>query len=588
MNGTTIYTPDQTLMLDLLWEYQLSKGYISNSDIRVVAQKTGTSTTEVNGVISFYHFFTFKPSGRHTIYLNRSILSEMAGYKEICKVIEEETGAKLGATDNTGTFGFYETSCIGMSDQEPAALIDFHPVTKLNPDKVRSLISGLKQKKSIKELADPVVNTIRRDLGDHSIFFKDYERGSIIRKFTQMSPDEIIEELKWSGLSGRGGAFFPTGLKWQLCKNSFSKRKFIVCNADEGEPGTFKDRHLLTGQIGLLIEGMLLGSYTVSAYQGYIYLRAEYRYLLDHINKSLEEFRNAGLLGKDILGIKGFDFDIKVQMGAGAYICGEETALIESLEGKRGEPRTKTFFPVEKGFMYKPTIVNNVETFCAAARIIDIGAPAFRALGTEHTFGAKILSVSGDCQKPGTYEIEWGITIQELLDECGAKDPQFVQLSGPSGILIPKDEFHLPIGREGVMCVGSVMIFDNTRNIWDVMINFNQFFVDESCGLCTPCRAGNYQIAGLLRKLRSGKDQNGGVKSLKQWAKLICDTSRCGLGKTSNNFILDVLEKFPDVIQTKTPQGKAGEKEFNLEESLIDYSDYVTKVEGNGQVPQNI
>lgn len=581
MNSTKTTDTDQSLMLDLLWEYQLSKGFISNADVRTVAKRTGVSTAVVEGVISFYHFFSLKPTGRHTIYLNRSILSEFSGYKEVRKAFEKATGAKLGSTDATETFGFYETSCMGMSDQEPAALIDFHPVPNLTPEKVKRIIEGLKEKKSIQELAEPVTNTIRKDLEEKSIFFRDYERGAIVKKFVELSPDEIIEELKWSGIAGRGGAFFPTGLKWQLCKNSFSKRKFIICNADEGEPGTFKDRHMLTEQIGLVIEGMLLASYTVKAYQGYIYLRAEYRYLLDHINAELDRFRKAGLLGTDILGVKDFNFDIKVQLGAGAYICGEETALIESLEGKRGEPRTKTFFPVEKGFRYKPTIVNNVETFCAAARIMDLGAPAFRDLGTEKTCGAKLLSVGGDCDNPGIYEIEWGMTVQELLDECGAKDTQFVQMSGPSGVLLSKSEFDLPIGREGVMCGGSVMIFNSSRDIWDVMINFTDFFIAESCGLCTPCRAGNFQVRKLLKKIRKGKNRVHGQESLRQWAKLINATSRCGLGKTSNNFLLDVLDKFPEAIKPKKPV-KEGEAEFDLEESLIDYSEYVSKVEGNG------
>jgi [NiFe] hydrogenase diaphorase moiety large subunit len=582
MNSVLINDTDQSLMLDLLWEYQLEKGFISRSDIHTITQKTGVSNTVVEGVISFYHFFSTEPTGKHTIYLNRSILSELAGFKEICKVIEKETGAKLGSVDDTGTFGFFETSCIGMSDQEPAALIDFHPVTKLTPAKIKTIIDGLKEKKPIQELADPVLNTIRQDLEDKSVFFRDYKRGDIAKKFIELSPDEIIEELKWSGLSGRGGAFFPTGLKWQLCKNSFSKRKFIICNADEGEPGTFKDRQLLTEQIGLLIEGMLLASYTVDAYHGIIYLRAEYRYLLDSINKELAAFRKAGLLGTDILGIKDFNFDIRVQLGAGAYICGEETALIESLEGKRGEPRTKTFFPVEKGYKYKPTVVNNVETFCAAARIIEMGAPVFRELGSEKSSGAKLLSVAGDCERPGIYEIEWGMTIKELLKACGAKDTFFVQMSGPSGVLIPKKEFHLPIGREGVMCGGSVMIFNKDRDLWDVMINFSNFFIAESCGLCTPCRAGNFQVGKLLRKIRKGEYHNGAADKLRQWAKLICDTSRCGLGKTSNNFILDVLHNFPEVIESQKPRTAHSDNGFNLEESQIDYSEYVDKVKANG------
>jgi [NiFe] hydrogenase diaphorase moiety large subunit len=569
-------------MLDELWQYQHEKGYVSGSDIRSISRDLEVSYTQVEGVISFYHFFQSQPTGKHTIYLNNSILSKIAGFDEVLKTLEEETGAKLGTMDNTGTFGLYDTSCIGMSDQEPAALIDFQPVGKLTPKKAREIINGLKQKKTIQELADPVINTVRDHPEQKSVILGDYERGAIASKFVTMTPDEIVEELKWSGLSGRGGAFFPTGLKWQLCKNSFSKRKFIICNADEGEPGTFKDRYLLAEYIGLLIEGMMMASYTVNAYTGIIYLRAEYQYLLPQIEKELDTFRQLGLLGENILDVPGFNFDIRVQLGAGAYICGEETALIESLEGKRGEPRTKTFFPVEKGYHYKPTIVNNVETFCAAARIVQMGAPSYRELGTEKSKGTKLLSIAGDCEKPGIYEIEWGMKVRDLLHVCGAKNTYFVQLSGPSGQLLSEKEFDYPISREGLMCGGSVMIFDKTRDLWEVMINFTDFFMAESCGLCTPCRAGNYQVGKLLKKLRSNKNQDADVHSLRQWADLIRNTSRCGLGKSSNNFILDVFDRFPEIIPEEIPSEKDGEKEFTLEESLIDYSEFVTKTLSNG------
>ena len=572
----------KSMMLDRLWECQFEKGYISGSDIRSIARDLQVSGTEVRGVISFYHFFSTEPTGRHTIYLNNSILSKFSGYDEVLKAFEEETGASLGTVDKTGTFGLFDTSCIGMSDQEPAALIDFYPVGNLTKAKVKKIIAGLKKKKAITELADPVVNTIRKNLGEKSVFFRNYKRGSIMQKFVEISPDEIIEDLKWSGLSGRGGAFFPTGLKWQLCKNGFGLRKYIVCNADEGEPGTFKDRMLLTNYAGLLIEGMALAAYTVKAHVGIIYLRAEYHYLKEAIENELKRFRKEGWLGEKILGVADFNFDVRVQLGAGAYVCGEETALLESLEGKRGEPRTKTFFPVEKGFMYKPTIVNNVETFCAAARIMEMGAGGFRDMGTEESTGAKLLSVAGDCKFPGIYEIEWGMTVRELLKECGAAEAEFVQMSGPSGQLLTKDEFDSPISREGVMCGGSVMIFNKQREVWEVMLNFNNFFIEESCGLCTPCRTGNYQVRKLLHKIKNGLAMKRDVESLQNLSKIILNTSRCGLGKSSNNFIIDVFEKFPEIIHANIPEKENGETRFNLESSLIDYSDYVKKVGHHG------
>ena len=227
---------------------------------------------------------------------------------------------------------------------------------------------------------------------------------------------------------------------------------------------------------GLMIEGMIIGAYVIGASKGFIYLRAEYRYLKNKIEETLQEFRNAGLLGNQILGMSDFTFDIEIKMGAGAYVCGEETALIESMEGKRGIPRTKVFFPVEKGYLNMPTIVNNVETFCAVSRILEMGADTYRKIGTEKSRGTKLISVSGDCGKPGIYEIEFGMTIQELLDACQAKDTQFVQVSGPSGVLINEKEFGRRICKEDLMCGGSFMIFDKSRNIFSVLTNFARFF----------------------------------------------------------------------------------------------------------------
>jgi len=570
-------------LLDKLWKYQMKKGYISGSEIRRIARDLHISIVEVEGVISFYHFFHTEPTGHYTIYLNNSIVSELKGYREVKEAFEKETGAKSGEVDATGTFGFFETSCIGLSDQEPAALINFRPFVNLNPKKVKELVAALKKQKDLDELADKVEDHIQYSLGDRSVYFKDYQKGRIIKKALKMMPGDIIEELKWSRLSGYGGAFFPTGLKWDICRKGLSFQKYVICNADEGEPGTFKDRLLLNKYIGLLLEGMIIGGYTVGASKGFIYLRAEYHYLKEKIENEIKTFYEMGLLGENILGHEDFDFDIRIQMGAGAYICGEETALIESMEGKRGEPRIKTYFPVERGFLLKPTIVNNVETFCAAARIIEMGAPEFRDMGTEQSPGAKLLSISGDCEKPGIYEIEWGMKVNELLNLCEAHDTKFIQWSGPSGTLLSSEDFNREISYEDLICGGSIMIFNSKRDIWDLISNFSQFFVDESCGLCTPCRAGNYLVGKRLNKIRIGKGNNEDLLELRKWADIIKNTSRCGLGKTSTNFVLDAIEKFPEVmgINISETDNKL-EKMFNLEESILDYADFVTKINENG------
>jgi len=573
----------RTRLVDKLWKYQLEKGYISRSNIRKIAEELHISIIEVEGVITFYHFFHLKPTGHYTIYLNNSIISELKGYDEVKKAFEKETGTKFGEIDATGTFGLFETSCIGLSDQEPAALINFKPFVNLTAKKVEKIIAALKNRKDLDTLADKVEDHVQYTLGEQSVFFREYKKGKILKKALKMIPGEIVEELKWSGLTGRGGAFFPTGLKWDICRKGLSFQKYVICNADEGEPGTFKDRLLLNSYIGLLLEGMILGGYTVGASKGFIYLRAEYHYLKEKIEKEIQDFYDRGLLGENVLGLEEFDFDIRIQMGAGAYICGEETSLIQSMEGKRGEPRTKTFFPVEKGILYKPTLVNNVETFCAAARIIESGAPSFKDMGTARSSGCKLLSVSGDCDKPGIYEIEWGMTVSELLKLCGAKDTKFIQWSGPSGTLLAAEDFDRQICFEDLVCGGSVMIFNTKRDLWNLLINFSQFFIDESCGLCTPCRAGNYLVGKRLERIRAGKSTKEDLAELKNWAIIIKNTSRCGLGKTSNNFILDAMKKFPEIMESNiTKTESLLEKKFNLEESVLDYADFVTKINQDG------
>jgi [NiFe] hydrogenase diaphorase moiety large subunit len=253
------------------------------------------------------------------------------------------------------------------------------------------------------------------------------------------------------------------------------------------------------------------------------------------------------------------------------------------MEGFRGEPRTKTFFPVEKGFKYKPTVVNNVETFCAAARIIEMGGPAYREMGTALSSGSKLFSVSGDCDKPGVYEIMWGTSIRKLLELCGARDTKFIQWSGPSGTLLSEQDFDLQINNEDMLCGGAVTIFNSTRNIVDVVRNYNTFFINESCGLCTPCRAGNYLIGKKLKRLKKGKGANSDLEDLKKWSEIIKKTSRCGLGKTSCNTVLDMLDKFnEEVNELIHDNGLELEHEFDVNDYTHDYSDFALKMNSNG------
>ena len=574
--------PPRTQMLNKLWQFQQERGYIDDDALKGLATEFGISEIEVEGVISFYHFFHRKPTGKYTIYLNNSIVSEIKGFQRIMEAFERETGATFGTVDRTGTFGLFLTPCIGLSDQEPAALINFYPFTNLNAIKVKDIISRLKKGVTPESICDEPSDNIRYvPAEDKSVFFRKYQTGLALGKMESLGQQGIIEEIKKSELAGRGGAFYPTWKKWEATRQQPASQKFVVCNADEGEPGTFKDRVLMNSYAGSMIGGMIICGYAIGATQGIIYLRGEYWWLKSKIEAALQEFRVIGFLGKNICDIKGFDFDIRIQMGAGSYVCGEETALLESLEGKRGEPRTKWYFPVERGYLQYPTVINNVETFCAAERIIEMGADAFRESGIPGSPGTKLISVSGDCKLPGIYEIEWGMTVAELLELCGAEDPYYIQVSGPSGECITvKEKFRRIsmldlLARKDIRCGGSFMIFNKQRDIVKILLNFSAFFKEESCGICTPCRAGNFIIQRKLERLQDGLFNEADLQELKSWGTLMKNTSRCGLGKTAANSLISAIDKFHDYFVARFDKDFNGlNLKFDMAAATADYEKY--------------
>lgn len=580
--GTYLNEPPRTQMLNRLWEFQRAKQYISDADIITLARDYQISEIEIEGIVSFYHFFHRKPAGKYTIYLNNSMTSHLKGFNRILEAFERETAAKAGSTDPTGTFGLFLTPCIGLSDQEPAALINFYPFTNLNTLKVRDIITQLRKGVPVEELYDMPKENIHYTTEDKpGIFFADFKSGSAISKLVALQQNGVINLLKETRLSGRGGAFYPTWMKWQAAADENSTQKVVVCNADEGEPGTFKDRALLHKVPETVIEGMIVCAYAVGAGFGMIYLRAEYTWLLNRIEKALQRYRDKGLLGKSCGGITNFNFDIRVQLGAGSYVCGEETALLESAEGKRGEPRTRWFYPVQKGYLNLPTVVNNVETFSAVSRIIEFGTDHFRSYGIEKSPGTKIISVSGDCKYPGIYEIEWGMTLGELLDKCGAEDPYYIQESGPSGTVLTVDELDVPFAMfaeffsQHIRCGGALTIFNKNRDILEILLNYADFYKKESCGICTPCRAGNYFIERKLGRLKNRLANKDDIEELKQWSIIMRHTSRCGLGKTATNSLINTLEKFGDYFDGIIEQDKSAlNVGFDMEAAIRDYEEF--------------
>jgi [NiFe] hydrogenase diaphorase moiety large subunit len=380
------------------------------------------------------------------------------------------------------------------------------------------------------------------------VTFKAVPLGVGLKNALARSRSEVIAEVSASKLKGRGGAGFPTGVKWNLAAAAQSDAKYVICNADEGEPGTFKDRVILTECADLVIEGMTIAAWAIGSSEGILYLRGEYAYLRDHLESVLARRRREGLLGESVLG-SGKSFNVSIRMGSGAYICGEETALIESLEGQRGEPRNRPPFPVDTGLNGAPTIVNNVETFACAAAIMAKGADWFKGIGTEKSTGVKLFSISGDCKAPGVYEFPLGITVAELLRAVGGEEAKAVQIGGASGRCVPASQFDREISFEGVSTGGSIIVFGKERDMLHVAKNFLDFFVDESCGQCTPCREGNAKLLEGVEMLQEGRCSWSHLNELTKLGEVMQLASKCGLGQSSPNAFLSIIEHFrPEIM----------------------------------------
>lgn len=574
------YRKDRTRLIEILKELQSREGYISEKAILAVADELGLSRAEVEGVISFYHFLSARPLGKYVVYLNNSITAEMAGREKVARAWEQETGCRFGQTSEDGLVTLLETSCIGMNDQEPAAIINGVVFTSLNPDKVKKLVGWMKEGRAVEDMVEEtgdganghelvramVRNNIRKT---GPVVFGDYVAGEAITKALETTPECIIDEVKKANLLGRGGAGFPTGLKWEFCRKEKGEQHFVICNADEGEPGTFKDRVILTERPEMVFEGMAIAGYAVGARLGILYLRHEYTYLRRYLEHVLQKMREQGWLGLNIAG-RGFDFDIEIKMGAGAYVCGEESALIESAEGKRGEPRDRPPFPVQKGYLNLPSTVNNVETLATATQIIAHGASWFRSMGTPVSAGTKLLSVSGDCERPGIYEVEYGLTIKELLELVGAKDTLAVQVGGPSGNCISEAGFGRKICFSDLATGGSVIIFNRSRDLFSVVRNFLDFFIEESCGWCVPCRAGNVLLKKKFEKIASGLGTGRDLKEIEAWGKIIKSMSRCGLGQTSPNPVLTTLTNFRELYESRVNKEADFVPEFDLSRAVAE------------------
>lgn len=546
---------DKHRLMDILLAVEAQAGCVDAAALDDIAKALSMKRVEVESTATFYAFFSREPRGRFVIRLCNDIIDRLAGMDRVATALRGELGINFGETTADGLFSLELTPCIGMCDQAPAMLVGDRVVTRVSTDMVREIVQTLRATKNVDQLKyvlgdgnnghplvrSMVVNNLRER---GAVVFAPYVPAVALQRALSEQPVELIKIIKASRLRGRGGAGFPTGMKWEFTRAAAGERKFIVCNADEGEPGTFKDRVILTEAAGLMFEGMTIAGYAVGACEGILYLRGEYAYLLPFLEDILAKRRASGLLGRDVLGKSGFKFDVRIQLGAGAYVCGEETALLSSCEGRAGDPKTRPPFPAQKGYLGMPTVVNNAETFCAATRIIENGPGWFTSLGTPASAGTKVFSISGDCRVPGVYELPFGITVAQLLAKVGATDTAAVQVGGAAGRMIGPAEFHRKLCYDELATGGSIMVFSSQRDVLSIAHAFMEFFVHESCGYCTPCRVGTRLLRERLGRFLDGRAQLLDVAYLQKTGETMKIASRCGLGQTAANPVLSTIRAF--------------------------------------------
>jgi [NiFe] hydrogenase diaphorase moiety large subunit len=578
-------------LLQVLCVVQQRLNHIPADLMARIAAELGVPLARVRGVTGFYAFLTEQPWGRYRVLFSDNVTDRMQGNQALIAQMCERLWLERGRTSEDGMVSVDTTSCTGLCDQGPALLVNGRAIGSLDRERIGQVCELILERRPLEdwpaELFEVHDHVRRADLIlDHRLLPGDALRAAVergragkaeaavsARSWREALPDldagpqALLDQVKRSNLRGRGGAGFTTGAKWQACRDAPGTRRCVVCNADEGEPGTFKDRVLLRRHADLVFEGMTLCAYAVGADEGFLYLRGEYRFLLDGLQAALAARRRAGLLGRSILGVPGFDFDIRIHVGAGAYVCGEESALIESLEGKRGVPRNRPPYPVTHGYLGRPTTVNNVETFCAAALVAHHGADWYRGHGTARSTGSKLLSVAGDCARPGIYEYPFGVSVRQVLADCGAVDTQAVQISGPSGTCISIDEFDRRIAFEDLQTAGAFTVFDNRRDMFEVARNYARFFAHESCGFCTPCRVGTSMLRNIMDKIHAGSGTQHDLREIERLDKVLGMSAHCGLGHTACNPTLDTLKRFRPAYERRL-KSLDFEPAFDLDRAL--------------------
>jgi NADH-quinone oxidoreductase subunit F len=549
---------DRSQLLPALLDAQSMYGYLPEPVLEAVGQHLSVPLAEIHGVIEFYTMLYPRPTGKTIVRVCTSPMCAQVGGEEAFNAACRHLGVNPDGRDAEGNYLVEKVECLGLCDHAPAALVGETPVAKIN--------SGAPELWIENPQAAPigVVGGEPRWLSgrcgviepsDISAYLAHGGFAGLRRALSEMKPSEVSGEIKASGLAGRGGAAFPTGLKWEYTAATESETRYVVCNADESEPGTFKDRVLMEGDPFSILEGMAIAAYAIGAQQGFVYVRGEYPRAQRILQEAIEVACEEGYLGENIQGSE-FSFDVVVRSGAGAYICGEETALFESIEGKRGYPRLKPPFPTTHGLFSQPTVINNVETLCAAAWIIANGSEAYRSLGTTKSPGTKLFCLSGDIAQPGVYEVPFGTLLGQVLNLAGGVQGklQAVLLGGAAGAFAGPDQLDLPLSFEGLQSAGLalgsgvIMAINKKRDLRQIVLSLAHFFAHESCGKCLPCQLGTQRQLEILVKVTEGKASKADILALEDIGFTMTHASLCGLGMTASTAILSALERWPELF----------------------------------------
>jgi NADH-quinone oxidoreductase subunit F len=547
-------------LLPALHAAQQRYGWLSEPIATEVSRALGVPLAEIYGVIDFYAMFNRQPAGRTMVRVCSAPVCALAGADVVAQALCHHLQIEPGEVSSDGAFTVEHAPCLGLCDHAPALLVGEAALGHADSEEAAALCAPGGQKPLSFVGGDIRILTSNCGQGRPTSLADYQARGGYVglKKTLTMTPPAVLAEVKAAGLVGRGGAAFPTGVKWEGAANAAGQPKYIVCNADESEPGTFKDRILMEEDPQRIIEGMIIAAYTVGASQGYIYVRGEYPCAFKVMSEAVAEARRAGAIGGNIFG-SGLDFDIEMRLGAGAYICGEETALLESIEGKRGLPRIKPPFPTTHGLFGKPTIINNVETFCNVPLIVERGAAEYRKIGTERSPGPKLFCLSGQVQRPGLYEVPFGITLRHLLfDLAGGLKPgrklQAVLMGGAAGAFAVEKDLDVILSFENLNAAGlplgsgAVMVFDDSADLRDVLKRLGHFFADESCGKCYPCQLGARRQYEILERGTAGHSLNGDRDRLSDVGSTMIDASLCGLGQTAPTAVLSAMKLWPEMF----------------------------------------